>query len=102
MDFISGLRHSMQYNYILVVIDKFTKYGHFIPLKHPFSINKVADVFLDNIYKLHGMPRYAVSDRDPIFTSKFWEIFLRITGCERPMSTTYHPPTDGQTKCVNQ
>ena len=102
MDFITGLPPSYQFDCILVVIDKFTKYGHFMALKHPFSAQKVAEVFLDNIYKLHGMPEYIVSDRDPVFTNKFWQIFDHRTGTQLNMSTAYHPATDGQTKRVNQ
>ena len=72
MDFISGLPSSDQYDCIMVIIGKFTKYGHFIPVKHPYTAQKISELFLDNIYKLHGMPRYIVSDRDPVFTSNFW------------------------------
>ena len=69
MDFISGLPSSDQYDCIMVVIDKFTKYGHFIPLHHPFSAETVAEAFMNFVYKLQGMPRSIVSDRDRIFTS---------------------------------
>jgi hypothetical protein len=72
LDFVEGLPQSGQANYILGVVDKFTKYDHFLPLKHPFTTVIVAKLFLDNIYKLHGMPLAIVSDRDQVFTSKFW------------------------------
>jgi hypothetical protein len=55
LDFIEGLPRSGQHNCILVVVDRFSKYGHFLPLQHPFTASKVAKVFLDNIYKLHGL-----------------------------------------------
>ena len=71
MDFIDGLPQSRQYNYILVVVDKLSKYAHFVPLKHPYSAEKVAEAFVDNVYRLHGMPQSLVSDRDPVFTSQF-------------------------------
>lgn len=64
MDFIDGLPLSHGFDCILVVVDKLTKYSHFIPLKHPYTASKVADVFVDNIYRLHGMPLTLVSDRD--------------------------------------
>lgn len=72
MDFIEGRPVSSSYNCILVVVDKFSKYSHFIKLKHPFTALKVAKLFMDNIYKLHGMPQAIVSDRDRIFTSQLW------------------------------
>jgi hypothetical protein len=64
MDFMEGLPTLGSANSILVVIDKFSKFSHFIPLKHPFTTATVAKLFLDNIYRLHGMPQAIVSDRD--------------------------------------
>jgi hypothetical protein len=63
MDFMEGLPTLGSANSILVVIDKFSKFSHFIPLKHPFTTATVAKLFLDNIYRLHGMPQAIVSDR---------------------------------------
>jgi hypothetical protein len=64
MDFIEGLPLSTGHSVILVVVDRFTKYSHFFPLKHPYSAASVAQVFLDNIVKLHGIPQSIISDRD--------------------------------------
>jgi hypothetical protein len=72
MDFIDGLPQSRQFNCILVVVDKLSKYAHFIPLTHPYTASKVVDLFVDSVYRLHGMPQSLVSDRDLVFTSKFW------------------------------
>jgi hypothetical protein len=102
MDFIDGLPKSRGYNCILVVVDKFSKYAHFIPLSHPYTASKVAELFVDNVYRLHGMPKSLVSDRDPIFTSIFWQSVFRATGTQLKMSTANHPETDGQTERVNQ
>ena len=102
MDFIDGLPPSHGYNCLFVVVDKFSKYAHFMPLKHPYTANSVADLFVANIYKLHGMPLTLVSDRDPVFTSQFWQSVFRSTGTELRLSTAYHPETDGQTERVNQ
>jgi len=69
MDFIEGLPKSKGFTTILVVVDKFSRYAHFLPLAHPFTALTVAHVFMDHIYKLHGMPTSIISDRDRIFTS---------------------------------
>ena len=57
MDFIEGLPIFDSSNAILVVVDRFTKYGHFLPLKHPFTAQTIAKVVLDNVIKLHGFPK---------------------------------------------
>lgn len=75
MDFIDGLPHSAGLSVIMVVVDRLSKYGHFVALKHPYSAKTVAKVFVKEITRLHGMPRSIVSDRDPTFTSQFWEYF---------------------------
>ena len=72
LDFVEGLPFSEAANAILVVVDKFSKFAHFIPLKHPFSAASVARLFMDHIFKLHGMPMAIISDRDRVFTSQLW------------------------------
>ena len=102
MDFIEGLPTSNSYNVILVVVDRFTKFAHFIPLKHPFSAAQIARVILDNIVKLHGLPSAIVTGRDKIFISAFWKELFKLYNITLQLSTAYHPQTDGQTECVNQ
>ncbi|GMJ00774.1 hypothetical protein HRI_003746600 [Hibiscus trionum] len=71
MDFIKGLPTSQKYNCILMVIDKFTKYAHFLPLAHPYTALDIANAYLSQVYKLHGSPTISISDRDKTFTSLF-------------------------------
>jgi hypothetical protein len=79
-----------------------TKFAHFIPLKHPYTAATIADAFLANVCKLHGLPASIVSDRDLVFTSHFWQALFCATGMQLKMSTANHPQTDGQTQHVNQ
>jgi hypothetical protein len=77
MDFIEGLPKSKSFDTILVVIDKLTKYAHFIPLSQPYTTMSVAQTFLTHICKLHGLPQIIISNRDKVFTSTVWQELLQ-------------------------
>jgi hypothetical protein len=77
MDFVEGLPKSRGHNVILVVVDRLTKYAHFLPLAHPYTAHKVASLFIDNIFKLHGPPSVIVSDRDTFSPASYGKKFSR-------------------------
>ena len=95
MDFIEGLPKYEGKDYIMVIVDRLTKYGHFIGLVHPYIAQEVARVFLDQVIKLHGAPKAIVSDRNKIFTSLLWKELMGLLGVKLHMSIAYHPESDG-------
>lgn len=102
LDFIEALPKSNGKEVILVVVDRLTKYAHFIPLAHPYTVEQIVAVIMDNIVKLHGPPTEIVSDRDRIFTSTLYKQIFQASRVTLKFSTAYHPQTDGQTERVNQ
>jgi hypothetical protein len=102
MDFIEGLPKSEGYTVIMVIVDRLSKYAHFIPVKHLYTASSIAQLFLDNIVKLHDMPQPIVSDRDTNFVSSFWKELFKLYKVNLNLSTAYHPQSDGQTERVNQ
>jgi hypothetical protein len=85
-----------------MVVDRFSKYCHFIPLAHSYSTESVAQAFFTDIVRLHGVPQSMVSDRDPIFTSTFWRKLMRLMGTKLHMTTAFHPQSDGQSEAANR
>jgi hypothetical protein len=73
MDFITGLPKSGNKSVIMVVVDRLSKYAHLCALQHPFTTSTVAQLFVDQVFKLHVMPHSIVFDHDPTFTNNFWQ-----------------------------
>lgn len=96
MDFIEKLPLSQGFDTILVVVDKFSKYTHFITLRHPFTALTVAQAFIDNVYKLHRMLQNIISDRDKVFTSQLWQNLFKLADATLNLSSAYHAQIDGQ------
>ena len=102
LDFIEGLPKSRGKDTIMVVVDRLSKYAHFLTLSHPYTAVTVAQLYFDHIFKLHGVPKTMVSDRDKIFVSLFWRELFRLQHVSLHLSTAYHPQSDGQTEVVNR
>jgi IS30 family transposase len=102
MDFVEGLPKSKGNDVIMVVVECFSKYAHFMSLNHPYSAPIMAKIFMDNVYKLHDLLTSIVSDRDTMFLSKFWKEMFNIQGVNLLYSSAYRPQTNGQTEIVNK
>eukprot|EP00253_Pinus_taeda_P013617 PITA_13617 len=103
MDFITGLPKTKKGNdSIMVIVDKLSKAAHFIPVQSTYRAPQIAHVFMQNMFRLHGLPKVIISDRDVKFTSAFWRTLFADLGTQLNFSTAYHPQTDGQTERVNQ
>jgi len=101
MDFIAELPWSEGCDQLWVIKNRFTKMGHFIPLKEKTALD-LARIFAKEIWKNQGLPTDIVSDRDSCVTSEVWREFLKILEIQLRMSTAIHPQTDGQTERLNQ
>jgi transposase InsO family protein len=102
MDFIEALPRVAGKTVILTIVDRFSKYAHFVPLSHPYSAESVAQAFFTEVVRLHGLPQSIVSDRDPVFTSRFWAELMRLSGIKLHMTSAFHPQSDGQTEAANK
>nr|GEX51573.1 hypothetical protein [Tanacetum cinerariifolium] len=98
-DFMTGLpRTPCGYDSIWVIVDRLTKSAHFLPKKKTDSIEKLTELYLKEIVCKHGVPMSVISDRDCLFTSRFWVSLQKALGTQSDLSTSYHPETDGQSE----
>ena len=93
---------AQRYDSILVVVDRLTKMVHFIPTMKRTSVEGLAQLFRDNVWKLHRLPESIISDWGPQFVAGIMQELNKILGIESKLSTAFHPQTDRQTKRVNQ
>ena len=101
MDFITSLPWSNGYNAILVVVCRLTKMRHFIPCRDTCMAEQLADLYAQQTFRLHGLPRTNVSNRGTQFTTKFWRALCKILKTEPLLSMPFHPETDGQMEWFN-
>jgi hypothetical protein len=86
----------------MVVIDKLSKSAHFIPIKSTFKAINIVEIFMKEIFRLHGISKMVISDRDIKFTSSFWKELFAGINTNFNFSMSYHPKMDGQTERTNQ
>ena len=99
MDFVVGLpRTPANHDSVWVIIDRLTKSAHFIPINIRYSLEKQTQLYIKEVVRLHGIPLSIVSDRDPQFTSRFWQSLHEALGTKLRLSSAYHPQTDGQSE----
>ena len=97
-DFVTSLPNTPRGNdAIWVIVDRLTKSAHFLPINITFPVAQLAEIYIRDIVKLHGVPSSIVSDRDPRFTSRFWKSLQEALGSQLRLSLAYHPQTDCNT-----
>jgi len=99
MDFVTHLPKSVKgHDSIWVIVDRLTKCAHFLAINQKWSMDRLAELYVREVVRLHGVPASIVSDRDPRFTSRFWQSLQTALGTQLRMSSAYHPQTDGQSE----
>jgi len=105
IDFVGPLPESKNrdgtFDSITVVICLLTGMVHLIPSRIDYNARQIAELIFEQIYKLHGLPKHIISDRDVLFTSAFWTRLNQLIGTKLKMSSAYHPETDGSTERAN-
>uniref|UniRef100_A0A9J8BEN4 Gypsy retrotransposon integrase-like protein 1 n=1 Tax=Cyprinus carpio carpio TaxID=630221 RepID=A0A9J8BEN4_CYPCA len=102
MDFVMGLPPSQGNKVILLVVDRFSKACHLVPLPKLPSAPQTAEIVLQHVFRLHGFPQDVVSDHGPQFASRFWKAFCQLIGTTASLSSGFHPQSNGQTEQTNQ
>ena len=103
MDFVSGLPLTQQkHDYVWIIVDKLTKSAHFTLVRMDYSIDRLAELYVKEIVRLHDVLLSIVSDRDLCFTSRFWKELQSALGTRLKFSTAFHPQTDGQSERLIQ
>ena len=103
MDFVSDFPLTQRkHDSVWVIVERLTKFAHFLPVRLDYSMDRLEELYVNEIVWLHGIPLSIVSDRDPRFMSRFWKELQSALGTRLNFSTTFHPQTDGQSERVIQ
>ena len=102
-DFVSGFSLTQQkHDSVWVIVDRLTKSAHFISVRINYSMDQLAELYVEEIVQLHGVPLSIASDRDLRFTSRFWKELQSALGTRLNFSTAFHPHIDGQSERLIQ
>eukprot|EP00922_Rhytidocystis_sp_ex-Travisia-forbesii_P044641 GHVS01066562.1.p1 GENE.GHVS01066562.1~~GHVS01066562.1.p1 ORF type:complete len:202 (-),score=10.85 GHVS01066562.1:409-1014(-) len=104
LDFIGGLApaEKTKNDEILVVVDMFTKMAHFIPCQQTHKAGQVANMYYSEVFRLHGVPKVIISDRDRLFRAALWREMHELMGTKLAYTSPYYPQSDGNTERVNR
>ena len=103
MDFVSGYPLTQRkHDAVWVIMDRLTKSAHFLPIRLDYSMDRLTELYVSEIVRLHGIPLSIVFDRDPRFTSRFWKELQSAFGTRLNFSIAFHSQTDGQFERVIQ
>ena len=90
----------MKKDVVWVIVDRLTKLAYFIPVRTDYSLERLADLYIYEIVRLHGVPLSIISGRDPRFTSRFWKKLQEALGTKLSFSTAFHTQTNGHSERV--
>lgn len=102
LDFITGLPPSQGNTAVLVIINRFSRAARFVTLPKLPSAKETAELVINHVFRVFGLPQDMVSDRGPQFSSRFWKAFCQLLGSTASLSSGYHPESNGQTERMNQ
>jgi len=101
MDFVVGLPQTLRkFDAVWVIVDRLTKSAHFIPVVTTYTSGRLAQIYIQEIVRLHSVPISIISDRGPQFTSHFWRAVQSELRTRVELSTAFHPQTDGQSERI--
>jgi hypothetical protein len=102
MNFLEGFPHINGKSVIIMVVDRFSKLVHFVPIGYPYTVTSIAQAFFITVVGLHGIPNSIVSDRHTVLTSCLWSEVFALVAVKLNLSSAFHPQSDGQLEAANR
>ena len=100
-DFVTVLPSAEGYDAICIIVDRFTRQRHLIPCTTTIDAEGFAELFIREVFQLHGLPQTVTSDRGPQFVAAFWKCLCKRLDIQPRLSSPYHPQPYGQTERLN-